>query len=260
MLVKELMELLIAPVGELAETVDGIIVGDGDEEVKGIATTFICSYEMIEQAIERGINVIISHEPTSYNHHSDPYIFGVSEVIERKLELLNKHRINVIRFHDYAHRYSPDIISEGFLDVMEWSSYSDRAHEDLLNLPTQSVGQIIEQLKQRLGIDYIQLVGQQDQLCSNVWLRLGFRGTGAHCIPAYEKGNIQLIIAGEGYEWETPEYVRDANAQGKAISLLVIGHQKSEDAGMKILARQLQQQLPQLPITHIEQRAAIQYV
>jgi len=260
MIVKELMELLIAPVGELAQTVDGIIAGDGNEEVKGIATTFVCSYEVIEQAIERGINVIITHEPTCYNHHSEQDKFGVSKVIEQKIELLNKHHINVIRFHDYAHRYSPDIISEGFLDVMEWSSYADQDQADLLHLPTQSVGAIIQQLKQRLGIDYIQLVGQQEQLCSNVWLRLGFRGNGDQCIPAFEKGNIELIIAGEGHEWETPEYVRDANAQGKAIALLIIGHQKSEDAGMKILARQLQQQHPQLSITHIEQPTALQYV
>ncbi|MCR8659951.1 Nif3-like dinuclear metal center hexameric protein [Paenibacillus endoradicis] len=260
MLVKELMEILIAPVGKLDQTVDGIIVGDGNEEVKAIGTTFVCSYEVIKKAIEKGINVIISHEPVCYNHHSEHDKFGVSKVIEQKLELLRKHSINVIRFHDYAHRYIPDIISEGFLDVMEWSSYEDQVQADLLHLPTQSVGQIAKQLKERLGIEYIQLVGQQEQLCSNVWLRLGFRGNGDNCIPAYEQGEIDLIIAGEGHEWETPEYVRDANAQGKAIALLIIGHQKSEDAGMKILARRLQQQLPQLPITHIEQLTAIQYV
>lgn len=260
MLVKELMELLIAPVGKLAHTVDGIIIGDGNEEVRAIGTTFICSYEVIEKAIDKGINVIISHESIYYQHHDNYTQFGDSKVIEQKLELLRKHNIQVIRFHDYAHRYDPDIISAGFLDVVEWSSYAAQEQADILHLPQQSVGQIARHLKNRLAIDHIQLIGHQDQLCSNVWLRLGFRGNGDNCIPAYEQGNIQLIIAGEGMEWETPEYIRDANAQGKAIAMLIVGHQKSEEAGMRFLARQLRHQLPQLSITHIEQRAAIQYV
>ena len=39
-----------------------------------------------------------------------------------------------------------------------------------------------------------------------------------------ERGDADLIICGEGPEWETPEYVREANRLGRSCGLIVLGH------------------------------------
>lgn len=260
MLVKELWDMLSAPVGVLSSTVDGIIIGDGNDEIIGIATTFICSYEIIEQAIKLGINVIISHESIYYNHHDQYEQYGSNKVIEQKLELLRKHSIHVIRFHDYAHRYIPDIITEGFNEAMGWTFYQDNHQAELLQLPPQSIQEIVGQLKERLAIEQLQLVGDKQQICKKVLLCLGFRGNSANCMNAFEQQEVDLVIAGEGFEWEMPEYIRDANRQGKKIAMIIVGHQKSEESGMKLLATRLQQQLSRVPITYIEGQTTIQYI
>ncbi len=64
-------------------------------------------------------------------------------------------------------------------------------------------------------------------------------------------GEIDVLIAGEINEWETPEYVRDARAQGLAKALIVTGHEVSEEAGMAYLAEWLRDRIPDVPITHI---------
>ena len=39
--------------------------------------------------------------------------------------------------------------------------------------------------------------------------------------------------------WDTTEYVRDAIAMGQPKALVMIGHEKSEEAGMKYLRESL---------------------
>ena len=57
-----------------------------------------------------------------------------------------------------------------------------------------------------------------------------------------------MAITGEGPEWETPEYVRDALAQGKKRALIALGHGESEQPGMKYLAAILRERFPGLAV------------
>jgi hypothetical protein len=47
----------------LLQTVDTLKMGDLSWKVKGIATTFMATREVIEKTIQRGYNLIITHEP-----------------------------------------------------------------------------------------------------------------------------------------------------------------------------------------------------
>ncbi len=49
------------------ETVDTFKGGNPDMEVTGIATTFLATMEVQKQAKEKGLNLVITHEPTFYN-------------------------------------------------------------------------------------------------------------------------------------------------------------------------------------------------
>lgn len=89
--------------------------------------------------------------------------------------------------------------------------------------------------------------------CRRIGILVGYRGTGEMTIPLFHQENLDLMVYGEGPEWETPEYVRDTIQQGRQKSLLVLGHAESEIPGMEYVASILREKFPDIPIHHISQ-------
>src|ERR1700693_5434610 len=50
------------------ETVDTFKAGDPDSKVTGIAVTMMATFDVLQRAAASGANLIITHEPTFYNH------------------------------------------------------------------------------------------------------------------------------------------------------------------------------------------------
>src|ERR1700754_2052886 len=50
------------------ETVDTIKAGSPDTPVKGIATTVMATFDVLQRAAKAGKNFIVTHEPTFYSH------------------------------------------------------------------------------------------------------------------------------------------------------------------------------------------------
>lgn len=117
-----------------------------------------------------------------------------------------------------------------------------------------TVKEIAEYVKRKLGIGFVRIAGDVTLNCTRIGLLAGYRGGGALSIPLFEKENLDLIISGEGPEWETPEYVRDAVYQGKQKALMVIGHAESEEPGMKYLSEWLKPIFPEIPIRFIPEK------
>src|SRR4051812_24144076 len=59
-----------------AQTVDTFKAGDPQTAVTGIATTFMATYDVLQRAAAAGKNLVISHEPTFYNHEDQTKDFG----------------------------------------------------------------------------------------------------------------------------------------------------------------------------------------
>ena len=51
-----------------ADTVDTLKGGDPATAVTGIVTTFLDTMDVLREAVRLGDNLVISHEPTFYNH------------------------------------------------------------------------------------------------------------------------------------------------------------------------------------------------
>lgn len=82
--VQEVIEAIVAavPGAPFPETVDTMKVGDPHQKVTGIVVTFLATYHVIEQAIQHGANLIITHEPTFYNHADEIRWLGGDHVYE----------------------------------------------------------------------------------------------------------------------------------------------------------------------------------
>lgn len=251
MTIQEAIDRIIEqiPGGKLPQTVDTVKSSDPQQPLKGIVTTFLAAVDVIRQAVEVGANLIITHEPTYYNHLDETDWLGKDPVYTYKRKLLEDNGIVVWRFHDYWHRHQPDGILHGFLKRVDWLQYQSREHPRICEVPTQSLKRMAKFFKKELKLGRTFIVGDPQLSCSRVGLVLGASGRQAH----YEAllTDIDVLVVGEAAEWETPEYVRDAAAMGMNKGLIVLGHAMSEEDGMAYLVEWLADVLPGVKATHL---------
>jgi putative NIF3 family GTP cyclohydrolase 1 type 2 len=72
--------------------------------------------------------------------------------------------------------------------------------------------------------------------------------------------DVDALVVGELSEWETSEYVRDSAAAGWPKAVVVVGHEASEEAGMRELAEWLRGRQPGVSVTHVPAGDAFTYV
>ncbi|MBO7745728.1 Nif3-like dinuclear metal center hexameric protein [Paenibacillus sp. MWE-103] len=260
--VQDILNKLTEPVEPLASTVDGLEFGDASTVVTGIVTAFMATQEVLEQALAVGANLIIAHEGTFYSHQNKGVPWRENPVYRRKQALIQESGIAIYRFHDYLHRYQPDGIMIGLLQELGWTSYKieHRPSASIVTIPTNTVREVAKWVKRKLDIPYVRVVGDISMPCSQIGLLAGYRGGGTLSIPLFEEANLDLVIAGEGPEWETPEYVRDAVHQRRRKALILLGHAYSEEPGMKHLAKRIKDGFPGVPVRFISGKHVFQVV
>lgn len=232
------------------DTVDGLLFGDGSAEAKGVAVTFLMTQGVLEQAASLGLNLVISHEGIYYSHREPPGWLSGDAVYEQKRMRLSEAGLAVYRCHDGIHRCNPDEITEGLLAALGWQKYEIRTipAASVVELPETRVEQLANHIKQGLGVSHVRLSGDAGARCRRIGVFVGYRGGGSQVLPLAREMKLDLVICGEGPEWESPEYFRDAARQGRGMALLALGHAESEMPGMRLLAGRLQERFPALPV------------
>ncbi|GGG04390.1 Nif3-like dinuclear metal center hexameric protein [Paenibacillus abyssi] len=261
--IQNVINRLIDPVGRLTETVDSLYYGNPQAEVSGIVTAFMPTQRVLERALELNANLVIAHEGPFFQHKPPlDSTYGDDPVFAAKKKFILDSGLSIFRFHDYWHRYPQDGIMLGLIEALAWDTYVQK-HEpaySVMEIPATSVIDIANYLKKTLDIPCVRVGGEMDTLCSRVGLLAGYRGGGQLVIPLMEQENLDLVVYGEGPEWETPEYVRDAVWQGRSKALIVLGHAESEEPGMKLLADLLQRQFPEIPVHFVREKPVFQWI
>ncbi|MFN7119068.1 MAG: Nif3-like dinuclear metal center hexameric protein, partial [Saprospiraceae bacterium] len=106
-----------------AETVDTYKGGSPEMQVTGIATTFLATMEVLKQAKAKGLNLIITHEPTFYTHLDKTDHYGENAIVAAKQKFIKDNGLIVWRFHDHWHRTEPDGIYKGVVNKLGWQQY-----------------------------------------------------------------------------------------------------------------------------------------
>ena len=96
-------------------TVDSVKAGDPTTPVTGIAVTFLDTMDVLREASRRGANLVVTHEPTFYNHLDDSAFFADDPVYREKLTFIQQHHMVVFRLHDQIHSVSPDPIASALV-------------------------------------------------------------------------------------------------------------------------------------------------
>ena len=254
--VREVVEIVLKLNGgrKFEKTCDQLIEGDWDYEVAGVATTFMATVDVIRRAIDMGHNLIITHEPTYFTGWDNIDWVKDDPVYQRKKALIDDNRISIWRYHDHMHSGHEDLIYAGLLKELGWENYLDTSlpQPHCYAVPPTTVSALVGFFKKALGMKVIQVVGDPEMKCSRVGILVGggSLGLGREEMPArlMHDERLDVMVCGEITEWTLSAYVRDAVALGFNKAMIVVGHERSEEPGMKDLADRLQPLLGDIPV------------
>ncbi|MBS1835772.1 MAG: Nif3-like dinuclear metal center hexameric protein [Acidobacteria bacterium] len=231
------------------QTVDTIKTSNPNQTVKGIATSFTSTMEVLEKAAAKGLNMIIVHEPTFYNHE-DKRDGLEGAVYNAKTAFLEKNGMVVMRFHDHWHARRPDGIQTGMVATLGWEKYRDSANPRRFVFPAASLEAFTAGIAKHMGIQTMRVIGDRKQQVRNVVLAPGY-ATLQGVMRTLERDDVDAMVIGEAREWEGVEYARDAVRMGRKKALIILGHSMSEDGGMKECAAWLKTFIPEVPVEFI---------
>ena len=232
------------------ETVDTFKAGDPDTPVTGIAVTMMATLDVLQRAAAAGHNLVITHEPTFYGHRDETDALQDDPVFAAKKAFIEAHGLVVWRFHDHWHRRDPDGIRVGMVEALGWEGYRQAVDEAVFVLPETSVRALAAQLRDRLGVRTLRVVGDPDLRVSRAGLAPGFPGFPAQR-QLLARDDLDVLVMGEAHEWETIAYTADAASAGMHKALIVLGHIPSEQAGMAECARWLRTFVEEVPVAFV---------
>lgn len=231
-------------------TVDTFKAGNPDQKVTGIATTFIATMDVLKKARDLNCNLIITHEPTFYNHLDETSHLQNNPVYQAKLKFIEDNGLIIFRFHDHIHRTNPDGIMEGMLEKLDWKKHVVSEEPMILEFQKMYVGDLAKDLKVAFGKSPIRMIGDPNASFTRVAFSPGAPGYEAH-IRLLERDDVDVLVGGEVPEWESITYVRDAVGAGMNKTMILLGHVNSEEAGMKYCAEWLGGFIKNIPIHYI---------
>ncbi len=231
--------------------VDDFLYGDPNLELKNIAVTMMATQAVLEEAVRRDCNLIITHEPLFYNHHNKFPRTSNDVIYTAKEKFLSQHRLCVFHLHDNVHHPGLDYIAAGMAQKLNWGNYRTDDSFKSFRMAGRALKQILGDLAANLEPTAIRYVGNEDTVYENVLTSWGYlmSGDGVRLINSQE--NV-VLIAGETWEWELVEYVQDANQLGFNKALVITGHVPSEASGMEYVASYLQQKFPSHSIIYVQ--------
>lgn len=230
-----------------ANTVDTFKAGDPNTPVKGIATTFMSTWEVIRRADAQGLNLIITHEPTFWSQESPSVYDNLDHALYDQMRAwIEARKMIVWRIHDHWHRRRPEPMSVAQDNRLGWGGFglqSGRA----VTVPTTTLGDLARQLQARLNTKNVRVVGDPAMVVRTV-VRGGHGA--ADNLPAMLNGDVVLVS--EGREFDTFEFFRDCNELGVPRGVIFISHEQGEEFGMQLAEPWIQSIVPERPVRYLE--------
>jgi putative NIF3 family GTP cyclohydrolase 1 type 2 len=258
--VREVVDIVLKLNGgkRFEKTCDQLIEGTWEQPVTGVVTTFMATVAVIRQATNMGCNLIITHEPTYFTGLDNIDWVKDDPVYQQKKALIDKNRISIWRYHDHMHNGNTDLIYAGLWETIGWGKYLNKEIPEphCYTIPLTTIKTLVGFFKKTLGMKVIQIVGDPNMKCSRVGILVGggSLGLGREEMPAKLMHDQQLdvMVCGEITEWTLSAYVRDAAVMGLNKAMIVVGHERSEEPGMKGLPNILQPLLKGIPVHFVD--------
>ena len=126
--------------------------GGPDTEVRGIATTMFCSFEVIQRASAAGCNMIIPHEDIFWNDRDEVALVSDDPLYATKVDFMRKNNIVVFRIHDHMHSQRPDFTYVGSARELGLDpKYETAPGSHRFVIPETTLGALVTDVKARTG-------------------------------------------------------------------------------------------------------------
>ena len=238
--------------------VDRVIAGDAGRAVAGVAVMWMSYRWALERAVALGCDLVITHEPTFYDHHDrDPASLALASA-RAKAAYLEEHGVTVVRCHDLWDAYPglgvPDAWGRALgLGPAVAATEFLRVHE----VPETSAEAFARRVARAVapwGQEAVQLVGPAEARVRRVSV-----GTGA--VTPVRASLVDLGVDLAVCTDDGIAYWRDAAlAIDAGLPLVVVNHPVSEEAAMATLADTLRDALAPVPVHHLPQRCMYRLV
>jgi putative NIF3 family GTP cyclohydrolase 1 type 2 len=233
------------------DTVDTFKAGNPDTAVTGIAVTMMATMDVLQRASAKGLNFVITHEPTFYAHLDTPEGMPESDPVwSEKRAFIEKHGMVVWRFHDHWHMRKPDGIETGVVRSLGWETFQNSENQFLFVIPETTLKDLAEVVAKKLESPVVRVVGDPGMKVTKVGFSPGAAGFQAET-HALERDDVEVLLVGETREWETVEYAADAVTQQRNKALIVIGHIPSEQPGMEECTRWMKGFVKGVPVEFV---------
>jgi len=208
---------------------DTFKAGDPNTPVKGIASCFMSTLDVIQKAQKQGLNLVISHEPTFWTDADLIEPIKNDPMYKEKLAFIESNGMVVWRIHDHWHRWKPEPMTQGTERLLDWTESVNG--QRIYKIPPTTLGKLAEQVAKGLYSPSVRIIGDPNLPVSSV-------ARGAHTLS----GNIaafaaaDVAMSSEVREWESVEYARDLIESGAKKGMIVLSHEAGEEEGMVIFA------------------------
>src|SRR5215831_13798381 len=133
-------------------------VGDPNVEVKGIATTFMATLDLLQRAHSAGTNLVISHETTFWNDRDDTAGLTDDPIYKFKTDFCAKNQMAVLRFHDHAHSHRPDFIMVGLVRALGFAPAEGNGGGRVFKFPETTLGELAARIMKSMGSRALRVV------------------------------------------------------------------------------------------------------
>ena len=141
----------------------------------------------------------------------------------------------------------------------------DTAHEPIFRgigfdgcyrIPETTLRGLAAFLQETFHMPDMRYIGNPDMRVERVGVLPGggSLGLGIESMPMQlmKQRNLDVILCGDLTEWTLPAYVRDASQLGMNKGIVVLGHERSEEPGMKYLGDWMAGFLPEIPVVFLD--------
>lgn len=267
----ELQKFLISLTLLKPGTVDRFIIGDPETKIKKAGTCWMSDWKTCKKAVESGVNVLVTHEPTFYTHRDldekeGDYFASPSftkelylEQVEKKKKWINENGLVIIRNHDTMDALGDKGIPfalGNFLGFKNEDIIASRTYYNVYKVKSQTAsgyaGKVAARLSE-IGQPGVAFYGDPERVISSVGV-----GTGCICDPmefADMKPDIFISIDDVVRTWTQTAFAADTGNP-----LIVINHGTSEEMGMRSLNQIIRQQFPDLEVIHFNQGCTYKWI
>jgi putative NIF3 family GTP cyclohydrolase 1 type 2 len=248
-------------------TVDRIITGDPDTEVSRVLVTWIASFDAVRQAVDRGCQMLITHEPTFWVHAGELATVDrwdatspKRRIAERKRQYVCEHSLVILRIHDAWDGWPEIGIPRAWARHLKLgdgpAAQTERGLQQRYDIDPVSLDELAHRVAARtalLGEPAVQVVGEPAKIVSCVGI-----GTGCYCSVAtfQELGCDVSIVCDDGaWYWQDLQFAADSDH-----AIIRVNHGTSEEPGMVALADYINRSLPGIAAEHLPHGACFRLV